>query len=1289
MPNQHSINGFTKGMNKDLDISVLQKDMYLDAKNFRVITTEGSTSTALEVVDGNIIQSNIAISSGYSIIGYGTIRNKLILFTTNNTNSIIYMMDVVNGTATNFTVLYDDNLSPDSTLFNFSTSYPIKAIGRYETSDIQKIYWTDNYNSLRFINIADTSVQTYSINRFEILPPVDYIPIIIDSIGTGNLKAGKVQYAYQLYNLNETESPYIKMADFVALSNNILSTTDKDFTGTKEGETSGKSVTFSMTGLDTNFNRIRVIRLLYTNINEIPVITIIKQGVLSANMTFVDEGTENLGELTLEEFSFINYDFTCEDIDTKNNILFAANINETVWDVDYDARAFRFCSSTVTGTYTAPTAALYTTNYLGALTTYTATQLGTDKISHVCTIPETHDAVCAQNSLELDNLRDDTAPANVYLYNYLYQSDGSTLGGEGINVSYTFTTSTETIAVKISKVVTETNYESETSNQFTFTHLRDEIYAYGIQFQNTKGQYSYVKWIGDIRIPDASLSTYTTSGSNELYSKPISIIFSINNIPANCTYRIVRCERKAQDRTILSQGLLSSSRIFVGATTFNCAAPMITTVRQMKSPTPAIAGTPAIVGVPAINLDNTVVQLYSPDISFGNNIEYSSNDRLDFIGLIPIRYNYYVNGTISDSKAFTSNLNYYPITGSDNSFINVKCTSGAYFDLGTLSKIDITDSKVVETDPSSGNTTISGNAVIIGSSDQFENYCRAFGLENTQGKSSRCIIMKLPSEIDLSTIVDTSATYGKILVICNYRRKLVPYGGQTYLSRFSREYIPVSFSTSSASTSIEGDSFISYFELQRSTTVIDGEGPANPEENLLEIIKFPVETSINTRWRTGTTFCQSCISGLLINRLGSMNFINIQEKSGTHINGNIKLVQEHGLYEYNSVYSRQNNLLKAIPKPFDITDNKTYDARVIASDQKFNGEESDSWTKFRLNNFIDVDSTYGSINNILSYNNELYFWQDKGFGHLSVNQRSLLQDNNPGALIVGTGGILDRFDYISTTCGNISKFGIIKSNHGLYWLDSMNSILFRFTNELEPLSKTKGLQSYINNNVTKTTTAIGGYDIKYNDVFITLSGNTETIIFNELTDSFSPFQTMVPSRYIQMFDGTFSSTTDNINVYRHNGGVKGSFFGTVYPSSIKFIVNDNYDYTKVFDSIEYKSKSYNSSDVLLYNDTFNTLSVYNDKQYTGVVSIVTDNTLSTWNTVKREGNFSTIIPRNIVNANITSSVDIFNPLNQNISRLYKERIRDKYCIIELTYNNTNGYKLSIPYIKTNYRISYR
>jgi hypothetical protein len=140
----------------------------------------------------------------------------------------------------------------------------------------------------------------------------------------------------------------------------------------------------------------------------------------------------------------------------------------------------------------------------------------------------------------------------------------------------------------------------------------------------------------------------------------------------------------------------------------------------------------------------------------------------------------------------------------------------------------------------------------------------------------------------------------------------------------------------------------------------------------------------------------------------------------------------------------------------------------------------------------------------------------------------------------------------------------------------------------------------------------------------------------------------------------------------HNTGNRGSFYGTVYPSKIRFMINDQYSSTKVYDMIQYESISDNSGTNMLY-DTFNYIKVVDDYQDSNQQSITISG--SSANITRKEREFCLNIPRNRTGGDET--------------RLFKERMRDKYLTVDLIYNNTNGYIFSVPYVTTNYRISKR
>jgi len=132
-------------------------------------------------------------------------------------------------------------------------------------------------------------------------------------------------------------------------------------------------------------------------------------------------------------------------------------------------------------------------------------------------------------------------------------------------------------------------------------------------------------------------------------------------------------------------------------------------------------------------------------------------------------------------------------------------------------------------------------------------------------------------------------------------------------------------------------------------------------------------------------------------------------------------------------------------------------------------------------------------------------------GIAAVNERSLITDNNVGELTLGTGGILTRYDYLTSTNGSSIKNdrSICNSNSSLYWYDYDKNEICTYDGSVKPISKLKTVQSYLNtlyNNKSKDT--LGFYNKKYNEVWFRFYD--KSLIFNEQLDAYTSFYTFNP-----------------------------------------------------------------------------------------------------------------------------------------------------------------------------------
>lgn len=608
-----NIKGYLSGMNQDGAKNKENNNSYFSALDFRIVTDKGKSTGSLENERGTKIAFKvpdlaemtlddgtvIPAQTNLNIIGWGTIVDTIVIFTTNehaidNTASYgqIWKLEF-NETSGEVIGLSSGELTVANHLvynqqLNFSTYHRIgRVIGRYETDKIKRVYWTDNYNSVRSFNIADEDTLNYPLENINLQPSVTFSQPIIQTLGSGNLPTGcEIQFGYRLLDDSGIESLISPLSALYPLPNiNIYSVGFSDFEGSGDTSTKTRSVTYEIKDIDTDYTVIEHIAILYTapdvyTIYKFDEQTIPDSGVVTVTCSSLD----NAIEITPLELNLLSSGFDiCKDIEVKDDRLIAANIKTNILELpDYDTRAYRFNSART---------CLITDSVLGNNTIDGPSKVitsGPNTGSLWTDVNAEHDAI---------NMYNQENDSNWFtLLQYKYKSDGTTLGGEGPNISYEFvkkeipanfqqslTTAPSHIEVNRwsvadgddvmtgqlhadgSTFIIE-NSEQFKNNSSAYNHAyfrgyaRGETYRFAIVFFDKKGSTSFASWIGDIRIPDVEdgypIGT-ELGGLEYLYSIGIKFNVDITSIKDKIDgYRIVRVERTTADKTKLGSGLL-------------------------------------------------------------------------------------------------------------------------------------------------------------------------------------------------------------------------------------------------------------------------------------------------------------------------------------------------------------------------------------------------------------------------------------------------------------------------------------------------------------------------------------------------------------------------------------------------------------------------------------------------------------------------------------------------------------------------------------------------------------
>ena len=110
-----------------------------------------------------------------------------------------------------------------------------------------------------------------------------------------------------------------------------------------------------------------------------------------------------------------------------------------------------------------------------------------------------------------------------------------------------------------------------------------------------------------------------------------------------------------------------------------------------------------------------------------------------------------------------------------------------------------------------------------------------------------------------------------------------------------------------------------------------------------------------------------------------------------------------------------------------------------------------------------------------------------------------------------------------------------------------------------------------------------------------------------------------------------------------------------------------------------------SDNINMLTDTFNELRCYTDAYNTDWTALVLD-----FNLKKKEQSWFTPVPRNKVEYNTLtpSTSSIFDPAVLTKTD-FGERLRDKYMVVDLRYNNADNYRFIVHNLRTLYRPSSR
>lgn len=1338
-------------MNQDLSKSKYQPGHFYEGKNLKLVTEDGLSTGSIVNKKGNKLnfvipnlaetvygEMTIPAQEDLHIIGFGEVKDYLIIFTTNNhqdapTNSVGQIWAVeYKDNSDNPLGLVNGELDPSTHLIynnyvNFSTKNPIgdEVVGRYETSTIIRIYWTDFYNALRTINIADPEASLLAVDKLSIKPDTVFSQPIITGLGNGSVPAGSmVQIAYRLLSNSGVQTAISPASVLIPITEYDEKTSAReDFTGSSKGRDNNRSVEFKINDIDTEFDVIELFAVVYED-KDSPVVYKFDESNLSDTGSYIGTytgGTQNLFEITLQEYNMTNVGFDrCKSISYKDNRLVAGNVFTNEVDIDFDARAYRFNSSGV---------AYLKKDVNTPITTLNSTDYTVISSPNAFVEEE-------EDCLNIYNIEDRTVnPLYPAQNKFLYKSNGYIVGGEGPNISYEFITDEFLLddssdVDSIGGILTGSNtvphhykanirngqsdfldpgiisingsdnsvpldnewrdFQSPLFHAYRAGYKRGEVYRFGIQFLTKQGIPTFVKWIGDIKFPETELNagafgmmsplsgtglTTYTSGDPRVssYGKTMGIKFSVDlsSISEEISgFRIVRAEREINDMSRIGTAALASLDTFgnptrhlfqdiiheflaSGTYTENVSSSNYLIMNELpsRSTLNTARNSYNIISPLSLSLGNVVspgdfTYLRKSAIVEGKMTAHYSTDTFNRVGCYLKAKDFkqtslsslgnrhsvkYIEDIVPGDKIDAN----FATNGLDRNLLNTSYWLDAGVGKPIYEPFSLgTNCWFLNIDPSSTspNNFISGNNI----------YSLAHkGFSRQSGQSYN------DEFLDENNVATDNVIELPLFDLCKFVNN--QYGGASYEAISNTNYISTGhfqpYEEAALGTSLDvnvygGDTFVSYYDAEiyqpyyrgsdYGTPNSGGEvfpDPTTDEYKMSVAWFFPVETPYNPMLRTSRHFSHNRDASTFNLYDGDTNAFNL-------------------------VYTQQNNgEKKFFGKNFLLNTVEEFPNRLWVSENKTNGELIDSWRSFKDVNYLDVEGTYGDINKVINFKDTVFFLQDRGLGSASINQRSLIQDSSGIQLSLGTGGVIDDFNYISTNSGTKDQFSVTQTNSALYYYDRLNEKVYRLAGDGNiPLSDVQGMHSYfrkIDKNIYSTSVSTGFssftdntsitdryrgagvhsvYDKKNNVVLFTFlnpfvgalptveKGETLppftdgfTIAYNENINAFESFYDFIPTLYKEHKGNLFSiSPIDRNSVYVHNEGNRGEFYGKEYPTEVTTLFNVNPDLVKVFNNLEWNSETTDASGNDL-EETVETIQTYNEYQDSGIISLTASN----------------------------------------------------------------------------------
>lgn len=1196
------INSFVKGMNTDIADAYLANDQYRFAKNLRLTVEEDSNAGELHTING---VSEITIPGDISkqwssILGTASIRDYGILIT---------KLDKEPKEEVDTWSIYRFNLNDDEIKFDKvfgpceeplwdknGNDYKLSLVTRWESNENVKLYIADGVHGLMTFNIAeDNGTLISNVSKVDSI----YLPKIetqIDEDTNGNLKPAIVQYTYQLYNkygISTTMAPLSVPQNIYEKHRNVI--------GIPYGTPGNISIKLTIPVISNNsFQKIKIYRITYEQNGSQPTVEVIHNATLKdqkKEFTLTDSGLPALETLQASELSSLSgLNIKPTSIESKENYLFASNIGYKEDDIYYDWKATE--NVTVDLVYKENQDLNNKSLQRGEIYRYGIVLYNENGIKSAAKWIADIKVPSAQenNFVKYENgeLKYYAAGIKVTVNNL----PESCSGYEIVRCERTVHDSTVVMQGLLSNTILCSSDKSDFEDYYSSSPVisldnyslgwleadgRKPILNYNTHAQSSQELFTFIS--PEISYQADDIQSILDS-NEDLYIEVLAVytnadVKSHGNESYGVRYELDRDDQFAmldvysddEDKclkySVHSKG--DEYYKFIGSGPYNSlGGDRIWNIIHFDRSV-AFAKS-AVNGNSEIYFPNRNYSIYKFNTVPSKWIENTTEDKNTFITHAKLPQLYEWNELYDDEGKTNIGTKLTSIDQYNYDNVTYGSLSAQISEDGVvpLEKLDVAE------DLRGYGSTYYG---VLGQ------------LMGPNGKQMLLKLEKVPAAVSelykgSTTAADAS---GFKCCLCNIKRKpSYPYMGESDVAKQNSIYLSNGFYFPSTTEGIsvevyDGDVYIGQFEHLHMTKWWDKKQLYGSKST--SIYYIPVESRINFSLAHGTKFTDiydTSNSGWIQYKPASITAkMDIKDNNQMRT---INYTQTKPMYQYNTAYSAPMNAIMYAAELIDHSSSQ-YDCRIHYSDPKLNNEDIDSWQTFLPANFIDVDSRFGEITGLRLFKDKLIYWQEHATGILSVNERSLITDASNSELVLGTGDVLSRYDYLSTTYGmHKNQYCDAQSEHNLYWWDENKRVLCNYTQggSVTPLNVVKQVKKYTNT-IDCSNNPVLLFDNNHHELLAHISNDVESLVYNEQIQGFTSVYDLDPDNYIQFRNGIVlvKNKKKTSALYHYNQSSDGKAYGfgnqTLEPY-VEFVINKHIVLPKVYDN-QIINGSFNKNDL--------------------------------------------------------------------------------------------------------------